>query len=62
MEDKSIFVLGVALLTWGGVLFYLLRLSALAARLERELGHREQERDSGKAEVVEAEVRVLPPR
>ena len=58
MEDKSIFVLGVALLTWGGVFFYLLRLSALAARLERELLHREQE--AGIKTDVETE--SLPPR
>ncbi len=37
MAEKSIFILGVALLTWGGVFLYLLRVAALAKRLETEL-------------------------
>lgn len=44
MGDKSIFVLAVALITWGGVFLYLLRLSALAKRLERELRAHEAEK------------------
>ncbi len=37
MADKSIFVLLVALITWGGVFLYLLRLAAIAKRLEAEI-------------------------
>ncbi len=37
MAEKSIFVLGVALLTWGGVFLYLLRLAAIAKGLETQL-------------------------
>lgn len=49
MADKSIFVLGVALITWGGVFLYLLRLAALAKRLEIELkAHAAQVEDSQK--------------
>ncbi len=55
MADKSIFVLIVALITWGGVFLYLLRLAALAKRLETELkAHVAQRRD-------ESETRVAPP-
>lgn len=51
MAGTSIFILGVALLTWGGVFLYLLRLAAIAKRLEAELKSvmaqkREAERDS----------------
>ncbi len=37
MPDKSPFVLAVALLTWGGVFCYLLRLDAAVKNLENEL-------------------------
>ncbi len=45
MADKSIFVLGVALLTWGGVFLYLLRLAAIAKRLESQLKAHEAEKE-----------------
>ncbi|PQV63485.1 hypothetical protein B1R32_11146 [Abditibacterium utsteinense] len=49
MADKSIFVLGVALITWGGVFLYLLRLAAIAKRLEIELkAHAAQAENSQK--------------
>ena len=44
MAGREMFVLGVALITWAGVFVYLLRLDALAKRLEKELRYREQER------------------
>ena len=44
MENKEMFVLAVALLTWAGVFLYLLRVDGLAKRLERELREREEER------------------
>lgn len=57
MQLKDWLILGVALFTWGGVWMYLLRLSALAKRLETELSHREQERElAPSASVVEAEI------
>lgn len=37
MDNNSISVLFVALITWGGVFLYLLRLAAIAKRLEAEL-------------------------
>lgn len=52
MAEKSVFVLLVALITWGGVFLYLVRLAALAKRLEAEL----------KAYVAEkAEKTAVPP-
>ena len=43
MANKEMFVLAVALLTWAGVFVYLLRVDALAKRLEKEVRAREQE-------------------
>lgn len=37
MENNLVAVLAVALLTWGGVFFYVLRLESLARSLEREV-------------------------
>lgn len=37
MPDRNLLILGVALLTWGGVFVYLLRLDAMARRLEKQL-------------------------
>ena len=51
MSKESLFVLVVALLTWGGVFLYLLRLELLTRHLERQV----QEMDSLKAESVEEE-------
>ncbi len=51
MADTSIYVLLVALITWGGVFLYLLRLAALAKRLETELkAHAAQIEESQKTE------------
>ena len=47
MGNKEIYVLAVALITWAGVWVYLVRLDALAKRLEKQLREREEE-----AEVV----------
>ena len=44
MGDKTFLVLGVALITWGFVFFYLLRLDALARRLETEVRAAEESR------------------
>lgn len=43
MGNKEIFVLAVTLITWAGVFVYLLRVDALAKKLERELKYREEE-------------------
>ena len=45
MGDKSIFVLGVALITWGGVFGYLLKLDASVKKLENQLKAEEKTRD-----------------
>lgn len=45
MGDKSIFVLGVALITWGGVFFYLLKLDGSVKKLENQLKAAEIARD-----------------
>lgn len=53
--DKSLLpVLIVALLTWGGVFFYMLRLEALARALEREAQTRgaQTSEDNGVVEKV----------
>lgn len=39
-----LFVLAVALVTWGGVFFYLLRLEQLARSLERQVEELEPEK------------------
>ena len=41
LTPDKIFVLAVALLTWGGVFFYLLRLDRIAKSLEEEVRARE---------------------
>jgi len=41
MELKNWLILGVAIITWGGVFLYMLRLGAIATRLENELKDRE---------------------
>lgn len=43
MANKEMFVLAVTLITWAGVWIYLMRVSGLAKRLERELREREEE-------------------
>jgi CcmD family protein len=44
MELKNWLILGVALVTWGGVFLYMLRLGAIASQLEKELKDRELDR------------------
>lgn len=44
-------VLIVALLTWGGVFVYILRLDALARMLEKEVSHRNAEAQKEEHEV-----------
>ncbi len=49
--DKSLVpVLVVALLTWGGVFFYLLRLEALARSLEKEVAAVRGETDAAETQ------------
>ncbi|MBV9866612.1 MAG: hypothetical protein JO316_14755 [Abitibacteriaceae bacterium] len=38
MSTDLMFVLAVAVITWGGVFFYLLRLERLARNLEQQVG------------------------
>lgn len=54
--DKNLLpVLIVALLTWGGVFFYMLRLEALARTLERDVkAHKGEAQDDGVIESVAA--------
>ena len=58
MAGREMFVLGVALITWAGVFVYLLRLDALAKRLEKELRYREEDRapvtSDGRAPIANA--------
>ncbi len=46
LTPDKLFVLAVALLTWGGVFVYLLRLDKLAKSLEEEVKAREVEKVS----------------
>ena len=43
MEQETIFILAVALITWGGVFFYLLRLSFLAREIENKIIQRDEQ-------------------
>ena len=49
MSINSWMILGVALLTWGGVFLYLLRVAALAKRLETELKAHLAEKEESRA-------------
>jgi hypothetical protein len=37
MKQETIFILAVALITWGGVFFYLLRLNFLTREIETKI-------------------------
>ena len=53
LTPDKFFVLAVALLTWGGVFLYLVRLDKLAKSLEAEVRARELDAENGVAERVE---------
>ena len=48
MQKDTLFILAVALITWGGVFAYLLRLNFLAREIERKIdrGEAQTPRDS----------------
>ena len=52
LTPDKLFVLTVALLTWGGVFAYLLRLDKLAKNLEAEVKAREDERETERASTL----------
>lgn len=55
LTPDKFFVLAVALLTWGGVFFYLLRLDRLAKSLEQEVRAREIEFERAVPDSIESE-------
>jgi len=42
MEQNSMFIMAVALITWGGVFFYLLRLHFLARDIETKINQHDE--------------------
>ncbi len=42
MKQETIFILAVAIITWGGVFFYLLRLNFLARDIEKKISERDE--------------------
>jgi hypothetical protein len=43
MKQETIYILAVALITWGGVFFYLLRIHFLARDIETKISRHEEQ-------------------